>query len=121
MMSLVQIVFQFYLYPYVSLPSPQFSFSFSLSPLCSNIGPPRGRFSHLAMFRLGSALFIPSYLTVTLYRAFASEESEGNLLVMCLLTVSTAVRFCGNTFGYTAVSILLNYSEWGVRLLRESV
>ena len=45
--------------------------------LYRNIGPPRGRFSHLAMFRIGSALFIPAYLTVTLYRAFASG-GEGN-------------------------------------------
>lgn len=34
------------------------------------------------MFRIGSALFIPAYLTVTLYRTFASPSSEGNLIVM---------------------------------------
>ena len=44
--------------------------------------PPRGRFSHLAMFRLGTFLFIPGYLTVTLYRVFASPESGGSLLLM---------------------------------------
>lgn len=27
------------------------------------------------------------------------------------LAVSTAVRYCGTTFAYTAVSVLLNYSE----------
>jgi hypothetical protein len=64
------------------------------------------------MFRIGSALFIPSYLTVTLYRAFASPNDEGNVVVMSLLAVSTAIRFCGITFGYTAINILLNYSEW---------
>jgi hypothetical protein len=44
--------------------------------------PPRGRFSHLAMFRLGTLLFIPGYLTVTLYRVLASPESGGSLLLM---------------------------------------
>ena len=28
------------------------------------------------------------------------------------LALSTAIRYCGTTFSYTAVSILLNYSEW---------
>jgi hypothetical protein len=64
------------------------------------------------MFRIGSALFIPSYLTVTLYRHLASAEDEGNPLIMSLLTLSTAIRFCGNTFGYTSISILLNYSKY---------
>lgn len=44
--------------------------------------PPRGRFSHLAMFRIGSLLFIPAYLTVTLYRPLASAEEDGNTLLM---------------------------------------
>ena len=34
------------------------------------------------MFRLGSLLFIPSYLTVTLYRVFASPSDDGNLVLM---------------------------------------
>ncbi|KAH8829191.1 hypothetical protein DL96DRAFT_1597099 [Flagelloscypha sp. PMI_526] len=90
LMFLAQIFYQFYLYP--------------------NIGPPRGRFSHLAMFRLGSLLFIPGYLTVTLYRIpFASEEEDGNFILMAALAISTALRFCGSTFAYTAISILLNY------------
>ncbi|KAF8591246.1 hypothetical protein K439DRAFT_1402380 [Ramaria rubella] len=89
LMCLFQIAYQFYLYP--------------------NIGPPRGRFSHLAMFRIGSLLFIPAYASVTLYRVFASTESDGNFFLMTLLTISTAVRYCGSTFAYTSVSILLNY------------
>ncbi|THV01922.1 major facilitator superfamily MFS-1 [Dendrothele bispora CBS 962.96] len=90
LMCLCQIAYQFYLYP--------------------NLGPPRGRFSHLTMFRLGSLFFIPSYLSVILYRVpFASEEEDGNFLLMTALTLSTAVRFCGATFAYTAISILLNY------------
>jgi MFS family permease len=89
LMCLAQIAFQFYLYP--------------------NIGPPRGRFSHLAMFRLGTLLFIPGYLTITLYRVLASPESGGSLILMIPLAISTAVRYCGATFTFTSVSILLNY------------
>jgi hypothetical protein len=89
LMCLAQIFYQFYLYP--------------------NIGPPRGRYSHLAMFRIGSSLFIPSYLTVILYRAFAAPDDDGNFVVMAALAVSTALRYCAITFAYTAVSILLNY------------
>ena len=44
--------------------------------------PPRGRFSHLAMFRLGSLLFIPAYASVTIYRVFASAEQNGNSFLM---------------------------------------
>ncbi|KAI1794415.1 major facilitator superfamily MFS-1 [Ganoderma leucocontextum] len=89
LMCLAQIAYQFVLYP--------------------NIGPPRGRFSHLSMFRLGTMLFIPSYLTVILYRVFASPSDDGNLVLMAALSLSTAVRFCGSTFSYTAISVLLNY------------
>jgi len=89
LMCLAQIVFQFYLYP--------------------NIGPPRGRFSHLAMFRIGTLLFIPGYITVTFYRVFADPQGGASLLLMIPLTISTATRYCGATFTFTSVSILLNY------------
>jgi len=56
------------------------------------------------MFRLGSLLFIPSYATVVMYRGWP----EG--WVMPGLIASTAVRFCGNTFAFTSITILLNYS-----------
>ena len=89
LMCLAQIAYQFYLYP--------------------NIGPPRGRFSHLSMYRLGCFLFIPSYLTVILYHPFASAEDDGNFFVMACLAFSTAIRYCAICFAYTSVSILLNY------------
>ncbi|KAF8965060.1 hypothetical protein BDZ97DRAFT_1757483 [Flammula alnicola] len=90
LMCLAQIAYQFYLYP--------------------NIGPPRGRFSHLAMFRIGTIMFIPAYLTVVLYRPFANvHPDDSNPFLMFVLSVSTAIRYCGITFGYTAISILLNY------------
>jgi hypothetical protein len=44
--------------------------------------PPRGRFSHLAMFRLGTLLFIPGYVTVILYRVLASPQGNGGLILM---------------------------------------
>ncbi|KII87638.1 hypothetical protein PLICRDRAFT_42144 [Plicaturopsis crispa FD-325 SS-3] len=89
LMCLAQIAYQFYLYP--------------------NIGPPRGRFSHLSMFRVGSLLFIPAYLTVVPYRVFASAADDGNFFLMAALAVSTALRYCGSTFAYTSIAILLNY------------
>jgi len=90
LMCLAQIAYQFYLYP--------------------NIGPPRGRFSHLAMFRIGTVMFIPAYLVVVLFRPFANvHPDDSNPFLMFALSLSTAVRYCGTTFGYTAISILLNY------------
>lgn len=44
------------------------------------------------MFRIGSALFIPAYLTVTLYRAFASG-GEGNSFFVMTGKRECAVRF----------------------------
>ena len=100
LMCLAQIAFQFYLYPYV------YSYIHILYPLICGVllatlgeslrgasatfrylttvgsRPPRGRFSHLAMFRLGTLLFIPGYLTITLYRVFASAESGASLILM---------------------------------------
>ncbi|KAF9530140.1 hypothetical protein CPB83DRAFT_851026 [Crepidotus variabilis] len=90
LMCFVQIAYQFYLYP--------------------NIGPPRGRFSHLAMFRIGTIMYIPAYLTVVLYRPLHNLNSDDtNIILMTALSISTAVRYCGTVFGYTAISILLNY------------
>ncbi|EJU02446.1 major facilitator MFS-1 [Dacryopinax primogenitus] len=89
LMSIAQMIFQFLLYP--------------------SVGPPRGRFSHLAMFRIGSLLFIPAYLSVIPYRLFTNAEGGGYVIVMIGLAISTATRYCGSTFCYTAVAILLNY------------
>jgi hypothetical protein len=44
--------------------------------------PPRGKLSHLHMFRLGSMLYIPAYLTLPMLRRFANEESRGSPIVM---------------------------------------
>ncbi|KZV85556.1 major facilitator superfamily MFS-1 [Exidia glandulosa HHB12029] len=82
-MSVAQVVYQFWMYP--------------------TLGPPRGSFSHLSMFRLGSLLFLPSYLTVVFYRGI----DDG--WVMPGLIASTAVRYCATTFAFTSITILLNY------------
>jgi hypothetical protein len=42
------------------------------------------------MFRIGSALFIPAYLVVTLLRPFASAEDDGNLALMSGMFLSLA-------------------------------
>lgn len=34
------------------------------------------------MFRIGVALFLPAYLTVTLYRPFASAGDDGSAVLM---------------------------------------
>jgi hypothetical protein len=35
------------------------------------------------MFRIGSLLYIPAYLSVILYRVFANDKDEGSLFLMC--------------------------------------
>lgn len=57
------------------------------------ISPPRGRFSHMAMFRLGSFLFIPAYLTVILYRVFANASGNGNLFLMAGKSPSMSFQY----------------------------
>lgn len=34
------------------------------------------------MFRIGTLLYIPAYLSVILYRVFASASDDGNLVLM---------------------------------------
>jgi len=121
-MCLAQIAFQFYLYPYVystaridplTLGRPLATLGASLIGhliflLVSNavgLRPPRGRFSHLAMFRLGTLLFIPGYVTVTLYRLLASPESGGSLIVM-IRKCSSFVRLVASLLTRRAVLVL---------------
>ncbi|KAF5371092.1 hypothetical protein D9757_010815 [Collybiopsis confluens] len=86
LMGIAQIFYQFYLYP-----------------------PPKGRLSHLTMYRLGTFLFIPAYLTVVMYRnLFAQPGGSNKIALMTALVLSTAVRYCGMTFAFTSISVLLN-------------
>lgn len=83
------------------------------------------------MFRIGSMLFIPAYLTLPLLRAFASADKDGGFVVMtrepllnrgiwqlahaflvAVLTINMACRYAGGTFAYTSVMVLINASEW---------
>lgn len=86
-MCVGQLIYQFYLFP--------------------RLGPPLGRFSHLQMFRLGSALYVPGYLLVPLLHLFASSENSGGIVVMTLMSVISALRYCGGTFAYTSIMILI--------------
>lgn len=88
-MCIGQLIYQFYLFP--------------------RLGPPLGRFSHLQMFRLGSALCIPGYLLVPLLHLFASptKADNGGFVVMTLMTLISAIRYCGGTFAYTSIMILI--------------
>ena len=98
MMCLCQLVYQFYLYP--------------------RLGPPLGQFTHLQMFRLGCSLYIPAYIALPLLHSVASPESSGGFVVMTresallaeltpVLTIITAVRYCGGTLAYTSVMVLI--------------
>ncbi|KAG9097281.1 hypothetical protein FRC06_007738, partial [Ceratobasidium sp. 370] len=88
MMCFAQIVFQFYFYPMM--------------------GPPLGRFSHVSMFRIGGVLMGMSYLGVILVRPLA-KSGANDTTILTALGLPTAIRYCGITFSYTAVAVLLNY------------
>jgi len=61
-MCLFQLLYQFYLYP--------------------RLGPPLGKFSHLQMFRIGCALYVPAYMALPFVHRVASAEKSGGLVVM---------------------------------------
>lgn len=72
------------------------------------LGPPLGPLSHIQMFRLGSALYIPAYLSTPVLRAFASAGNDGSPILMAALTLNMACRYAGGTFCYTSIMILTN-------------
>ncbi|KAH9478348.1 Major facilitator superfamily multidrug transporter mfsB [Psilocybe cubensis] len=84
LMCLAQIAYQFYLYPIFS--------------------PPRGRFSHLAMFRIGTVMFIPAYLTVVLYRPFANKNSDDSNPFLMFVTPPNAIGYA-NGIAQSIVSL----------------
>ncbi|KAK4051245.1 hypothetical protein OIV83_003067 [Microbotryomycetes sp. JL201] len=69
-------------------------------------GPPNGPLSHLAMFRLGLALYIPVYMLFPELRGLLREDSTG--WVMFGMTLLSAIRYLANTCSYTAVMVLVN-------------
>lgn len=86
-MCVGQLIYQFYLFP--------------------RMGPPLGPFNHLQMFRIGCALYVPGYLLVPLLHFFASDNG-GGVIVMTLMSLISAIRYCGGTFAYTSIMILIN-------------
>lgn len=70
------------------------------------IGPPRGTLSHLAMFRLGLALYLPVYFLFPELRGLLNEKH--NVFVMFGMTILSAIRYLANTCAYTAVAVLIN-------------
>lgn len=86
-MCVGQLIYQFYLFP--------------------RLGPPLGRFSHLQMFRLGSILFVPGYLLVPLLHSFATPGQDGGFFIMTMMSLISAIRYCGGTFAYTSIMILI--------------
>lgn len=85
-MAFCQIGFQFGVYPY--------------------LGPPRGPFSHLAMMRLGTMLYLPAYTLFPLLRNFL--KPNGDALVMAFMILFASMRWLANICAFTAVSILMN-------------
>ncbi|KAM0750505.1 hypothetical protein T439DRAFT_289689 [Meredithblackwellia eburnea MCA 4105] len=86
MMFFFQTLWQFRFYPFV----------------CA----PRGPLSHLAMFRLGLALYIPVYILFPELRGLLSEKS--NFGVMFAMTLLSSIRYLASTCAYTAVMVLIN-------------
>lgn len=64
---------------------------------------PRGSLSHLAMFRLGLALYLPVYLLFPELRGLLHEE--GNGWVMFGMTLLSAIRYLANTCAYTSIMV----------------
>ncbi|PWN29800.1 hypothetical protein BDZ90DRAFT_226030 [Jaminaea rosea] len=85
-MAFCQIGFQFYFYP--------------------KIGPPQGKWSHLAMMRLGTALYLPTYILFPLLRRFLHPQTDA--AVMTFMIIFASMRWLANICAFTAVSILMN-------------
>ncbi|PWY97671.1 hypothetical protein BCV70DRAFT_202612 [Testicularia cyperi] len=85
-MAFCQVVFQFVFYP--------------------KVGPPQGKFSHLAMLRLGTAIYLPCYTLFPLLRSLLHPETDG--FVMTGMIFFASLRWLANICSFTAVSVLIN-------------
>lgn len=81
-MAVCQLIFQFWFYP--------------------TVGPPRGRFSHLAMMRIGLALYLPAYSLFPYLRNFLHPDNDAR--VMMAMTVFAGFRWACNVTAFTAVT-----------------
>ncbi|TKY89559.1 hypothetical protein EX895_001344 [Sporisorium graminicola] len=85
-MAFCQLIFQFVFYP--------------------RIGPPQGKLSHLAMLRLGTAIYLPCYTLFPLLRGMLHPETDG--FVMGGMIFFASLRWLANVCAFTAVSVLIN-------------
>jgi len=85
-MTLCQVFFQFQLYP--------------------NLGPPNGRFSHLAVLQVGVLLYLPCYVLFPWLRTALMPNTD--VLVMAVMILFTALRWLANILSFTSITVLLN-------------
>ncbi|SNX85836.1 uncharacterized protein MEPE_04545 [Melanopsichium pennsylvanicum] len=85
-MAFCQLIFQFVFYP--------------------KIGPPQGKLSHLAMLRLGTAIYLPCYTLFPLLRGMLHPQTDG--FVMGGMIFFASLRWLANVCAFTAVSVLIN-------------
>ncbi|SJX64156.1 uncharacterized protein SRS1_14810 [Sporisorium reilianum f. sp. reilianum] len=85
-MAFCQLIFQFVFYP--------------------RIGPPQGKLSHLAMLRLGTAIYLPCYTLFPLLRGMLHPDTDG--FVMGGMILFASLRWLANVCAFTAVSVLIN-------------
>ena len=85
-MACCQLVFQFVFYP--------------------KVGPPQGNLSHLAMLRLGTAIYLPCYTLFPLLRGLLHPDTDG--FVMSGMILFASMRWLANVCAFTAVSVLIN-------------
>lgn len=81
----------------------QMQFQFNVYP---NLGPPNGKFSHLAVLRIGLALYLPCYALFPYLRSFLSPTSD--VFVMAGMIAAASLRWLANVLSFTSVMVLLN-------------
>ncbi|KAE8258707.1 hypothetical protein A4X13_0g1509 [Tilletia indica] len=84
-MAVCQMVFQFQFYP--------------------TVGPPRGKYTHLTMFRMGLALYLPVYTLFPWLRNFITSTDA---TVMSGMIFFASLRWLANVTAFTAVTVLMN-------------
>ncbi|WFD22526.1 hypothetical protein MEQU1_001198 [Malassezia equina] len=85
-MTLCQVMFQFHVYP--------------------NLGPPNGRFSHLAVFQTGLLLYLPCYVLFPWLRTVLRPNTD--VLVMAVMILFATLRWLANILSFTSNTVLLN-------------
>ncbi|KAK0556466.1 hypothetical protein OC846_001163 [Tilletia horrida] len=84
-MAICQMAFQFHFYP--------------------TVGPPRGKFTHLTMFRMGLAIYLPCYTLFPFLRNFITST---DVTVMSGMILFASLRWLANVTAFTAVTVLMN-------------